>query len=319
MALKTENILSAKDALSVRRQICSEKMQKRRSQVLSVAPEIEDMEYQITSLGASFTMANLAKNTQQAEKFKQQIVLMQNKIKALLCEKGFPSDYLDPIYVCQICKDKGFVDGKMCSCLKNEIVKQRQQSLTALSPAPNNTFEEFSLEYYSAEYTDGICPREHMTNILNYCKNFAENFRPGTKSIFMCGASGLGKTHLSCAIANVCIKNGFVVMYASSQSLFEQIEANKQDLQGFLEDILSCDLFILDDLGTEYLTPHSLSVLYNIINTRMIENKSCIFSTNIISQKNLTAKYGEKITSRILGSSKTLFFIGSDVRIQKNK
>ena len=33
--------------------------------------------------------------------------------------------------------------------------------------------------------------------------------------------------------------------------------------------LLSCDLLILDDLGTEFLTPFVLSVLNNIVNSRI--------------------------------------------------
>ena len=130
----------------------------------------------------------------------------------------------------------------------------------------------------------------------------------------MLGSSGLGKTHLSCAIADECLKKGFVVMYASSQSLFEQIEQNKHNVHGILNDIMSCDLFILDDLGTEYLTYYGQSILYNIINTRMINGSPCIYTSNLTSDKDLQKKYGEKIASRLMGNCDRLYFYGKDIR-----
>lgn len=190
--------------------------------------------------------------------------------------------------------------------------------LTSLSPAPKTTFDQFSLDYYpDATDEHGINPRRQMQQIFSYCRKYADGFNPGRRSILMLGNSGLGKTHLSCAIADVCVKNGFVVMYASSQSMFEQFENNRYDTQNILNDIIGCDLFILDDLGTEYLTAHGLSVLYNIINTRMLNGTPCIFSTNLTSQKALTAKYGEKIVSRLLGSCDTLYFVGEDIRFKR--
>ena len=42
----------------------------------------------------------------------------------------------------------------------------------------------------------------------------------------------------------------------------------------------SCDLMILDDLGTEMITPMSLSALYTLINTRLVNGRKMIISTN---------------------------------------
>ncbi len=315
MAVNTENISLANDTLARRRQQNSTTLLRRQAEVFALVPEIEEIGYEITSLGAKYTMATLAKNAEKAAEIKAEMETLQQKQKALLLQNSFAADYLEPVYTCSECQDKGFVKGKICTCLKQEIIKQRQNMLTALSPAPKTTFEGFSLEYYS-DKTDanGDNPREIMQHIFSYCKKYAEKFSKNRKSVLMLGSSGLGKTHLSCAIADVCLKNGFVVMYASSQSLFEQIEQNKHNVHNMLNDIMNCDLFILDDLGTEYLTYYGQSILYNIINTRMINGAPCIYTSNLTSEKDFLKKYGEKITSRLMGSCDTLVFAGSDIR-----
>ena len=318
MAINTENVANANDTLARRRQINTTIQLRRQEEVYSRVPEIEELGYHITSLGVDYTMAKLAKKEEKAAEIKQQMVDLDEKRKQLLVQNGFAANWLDPVYTCPLCKDKGFVNGKICSCLKQEIVKQRQNMLTALSPAPNTTFEEFSLEKYCDETDEnGENPRQQMTAVYNHCKMYAEKFHRNRKSLLMLGASGLGKTHLSCAVADVCVKNGFVVMYASSQSLFEQIERNRHNVQDILNDIISCDLFILDDLGTEYLTPYGQSILYNIINTRNLNNNPCIFSSNLTEDKDFLRKYGEKITSRLLGSCDVLEFAGEDLRFKK--
>ncbi|MBQ7815979.1 MAG: ATP-binding protein [Oscillospiraceae bacterium] len=317
MAVNTENISNANDTLARRRQANTSLMMRRQQEVYAKVPRIEDIGYEITSLGVDFTMAKLAKNEEQAARIKQQMYLLEKTRKDLLVQNGFAADYLNPVYTCHKCKDKGFVDGKICSCLKQEIVKQRQNMLTALSPVPKTTFEQFSLDYYSEQPDEfGLTPREQMAEIFDYCKEYAYDFHKERQSILMLGRSGLGKTHLSCAIADVCIKNGFVVMYASSQSLFEQIEKDRHDVQGMLDDIIGCDLFILDDLGTEYLTPYGQSVLYNIINTRFLNNTPCIFTSNLVEEDDLYRKYGEKITSRLLGNCDVMEFFGEDIRLK---
>ncbi len=320
MASNTQTVSKANDTLAKRRQTNNALLELHKQNVYKKLPNIDNIAYEINSLGAEYTMAMLAKNNQYAKEIKQRMYDLEQKRRDLLLENGFPADYLDPIYTCPICKDKGFVNGKICACLKKEIIKQRQNMLTCLSPAPKCTFEQFSLDFYpDTADQNNINPRQQMSKILSYCKRYAETFGASRRSILMLGSSGLGKTHLSCSIADKCIQNGFVVMYASSQSMFEQFENSRYDVQDIVNDIISCDLFILDDLGTEYITAHGLSILYNIVNSRMLSNAPCIFSTNLTSQKALTAKYGEKIVSRILGSCDTLYFVGEDIRFKKKE
>ncbi|MEG2081868.1 MAG: ATP-binding protein [Oscillospiraceae bacterium] len=315
MITSPASVTGAADTLNKRRQITAVQLMKRQQQVYKLVPEIEELGFEITSLGASYAMANLAKHPEKALEIKAQMNTLEQRKKQLLKDNLFDEDYLEQGYFCKICRDKGFVNGKVCVCMQQEIARQQQNSLSSLSPAPDTSFEDFSLNYYP-DVTDenGNNPRRQMSQVLAYCKDFANGFSRNRKSVLMCGTSGLGKTHLSCAIAKECMAKGFIVMYASSQSLFNQIDKLRPNDNGIVNDILSCDLFILDDLGTEYMTPYCLSVLYNIINSRMIKGLCCIYSTNLTNQKALTAKYGDKITSRLVGSCDTLYFLGNDIR-----
>ena len=177
MAINTENVANANDTLARRRQINTTIQLRRQEEVYSRVPEIEELGYEITSLGVDYTMARLAKSDEKASEIKQQMVALDSKRKQLLTENGFAENWLDPIYTCPLCRDKGFVDGRICTCLKQEIVKQRQNMLTALSPAPHTTFESFSLDKYPNRTDhDGINPREQMTAIFSYCRKYAEKF-----------------------------------------------------------------------------------------------------------------------------------------------
>ena len=98
---------------------------------------------------------------------------------------------------------------------------------------------------------------------------------------------------------------------------FEVFDCYTED--DILTDILDCELFILDDLGAETLSSYSLGIMYNIVNTRMIQNRPTIYTTNIASQNELSKRYGEKISSRILGTCVFLNFFGKDIRLIKSK
>ena len=287
-------------------------------------PLVSQLTDEITNMGASLTLAILNKNKAEADRLRKEMDNLDIQRATLLKENGFSPKDLEMEYFCPICKDTGFINGRTCQCLKEEITRQRQKFLTVLSPAPQADFAGFNLNMYSKsamEISKGtmIVPYNHMKRIYDYCVNYAENFSVRNKSILMLGNAGLGKTHLACSIANVVMGQGYTVMYSSSQSLFSKIEQSRYTDEDVISDILNCDLFILDDLGAESLTNYSLSVLYNIVNTRMITGKPCIYTSNITSQSSLQKKYGEKISSRLLGSCDTFVFVGEDIRILKNR
>ena len=54
-----------------------------------------------------------------------------------------------------------------------------------------------------------------MKSVYQYCKDYAENFTPDSNGLFMYGKTGLGKTHLSLAIANEVIIEGKAQILAS--------------------------------------------------------------------------------------------------------
>ena len=241
----------------------------------------------------------------------------QRKIRSLLVENGYPEDYLDTPYTCPECGDSGFVNGYACSCRKYLLSELNVRDLEAVSPARNCRFDNFSLGYYSdisdAQY--GVSPREKMEDILEYCKAYAADFDMNSNSVYMCGATGLGKTHLSLAIANVAARKGYSVVYYSAQNLLSDIEREKfSGARPHTESkALGCDLLIIDDLGSEFSTQFTVSQIYNILNDRINRSKPVIISTNL-SPEELEKKYTQRITSRIIGNYTPLFFMGSDIR-----
>ncbi|MBR3620621.1 MAG: ATP-binding protein [Clostridia bacterium] len=241
----------------------------------------------------------------------------QRKIRSLLVENGYPEDYLDTPYTCPECGDSGFVNGYACSCRKELLSELNVRDLEAVSPARNCRFDNFSLGYYSdisdAQY--GVSPREKMEDILEYCKAYAADFDMNSNSVYMCGAPGLGKTHLSLAIANVAARKGYSVVYYSAQNLLSDIEREKfSGARPHTESkALGCDLLIIDDLGSEFSTQFTVSQIYNILNDRINRSKPVIISTNL-SPEELEKKYTQRITSRIIGNYTPLFFMGSDIR-----
>ena len=319
-----ESYNNAYSVLENRRLAMRAKYFAKQDEINKKVPMVAEITDEINHLGASYTLAVLGKNKAEADKLRREMDKLDDERTRLLKENGFSKKDLEMEYFCPVCKDTGFINGRTCQCMKEEITRQRQKFLTLLSPAPQADFESFNLDMYpktAVEISNGtmIVPYTQMKRIYEYCQAYAHNFSTDNKSLLMLGSAGLGKTHLACAIANQVMKDGYTVMYSSSQSLFSKIEQARFTDEDVISDILDCDLFILDDLGAESMTNYSLSVLYNIVNTRMISKKPCIYTSNLTTQAALQKRYGEKISSRLLGTCDTFFFVGNDIRIMKNR
>jgi len=163
-----------------------------------------------------------------------------------------------------------------------------------------------------------------MKFILKTVRQYAKDFTTDkARNMLFLGPTGLGKTHLSTSLAKVIIDRGYDVVYESAQNIFSDFEYDRFK-SGYSEDrsggraskYLECDLLIIDDLGTELSNQFTISCLYNIINTRINREQSTIISSNM-TQNDLRERYADRITSRLLGEFKVLFFMGEDIRAQK--
>ena len=258
------------------------------------------------------------------ERMKEQSLRLQEEYREIILKNGYPRDYLEVHYQCSQCSDTGYIDGKMCSCLKTLLRQKAYDKLNNSSPLSLSDFKSFSLEYYSRtpDETKTVSPYSRMEKILAFCREYAFNFPNGSNSLLLQGGPGLGKTHLSLAIAKTVIAKGYGVIYVSAPDILSTLEKEKfgrlrDEAVNETERILKeCDLLILDDLGTEFNTPFTSACIYNIVNTRMMTKKPTIISTNL-SLTQLQKLYSMRMVSRIIGETTRLEFIGSDIR-QKN-
>lgn len=248
----------------------------------------------------------------------------QQELNALLKRNNLPDDYLEIKYFCPVCNDTGFNESKLCECHIKLLKELAFEEAGRRSPLKFCRFEDFSLDYYPDKKIDdlGISGREIMKRNLAFCKEYASSFDINSPSVFMQGETGLGKTHLSLAIAGEVISKGYNVLYNSAQNIFNELQKErfgKSDSNGAFEAmLLECDLLVIDDLGAEFFTQFTNAALYNILNTRINMALPTIISTNL-SLKDIENQYSKKISSRIIGEYTQLYFIGNDIRQLKSE
>jgi DNA replication protein DnaC len=311
---------AAEKILRKRRKTAEDDAENRKNEFYKSCPRASEIEHKLASTAVSTAKAVLKGGDMagQLQKLKEENLGLQHEYSRLLAEHGLGT--LEPHYKCEICHDTGYVDGKMCSCMKELLRSESYRRLNALTSLSLSTFESFSLKYYSEEpRKDRPCDRDIMRNTFRYCASYAQKFGLDSPNLIMTGGTGLGKTHLSLAIANEAIKKGFGVVYASMGSLTAKLENEhfgRESGSSAMDSTRECDLLILDDLGTEFRTSFSSSAIYSIVNTRLMLKKPTIISTNL-SIKEMIAYYSERFASRIIGSYRRIVFVGRDIRQQK--
>ncbi len=296
-----------------RRTLALEEAERRCREVWDKNPEIEKLDRELSDTGIKiFKTAMLPDGEREAEleRLGRETLAMQEKRRILLQKLALPENYTKPEFVCDKCSDTGFVGYRMCDCLKTWRQGQRARMSGLGKYLDRQTFEKFSLDYYPAD-----C-RDNMKTILNICLDFAESFDgvSGENLLFV-GGTGLGKTHLSGAIAHKVLEKGFSVAYDSAQSILASFERDRfsQSEKKASDKYFDADLLIIDDLGTEIKGPSSMSYFYTLVNTRLVSSKSTVISTNL-DFSSLNRQYEDRFISRLLGEYQVCLFKGEDIR-----
>lgn len=325
MSLNEKYYAAAHFQLDKRREYNKALEENRRNEVLKKLPEYGQLESRLALTASKIAPAILSHRenvTELIEELRRDNLNIQKNMRELLVAGGFPADYLDPIYTCPVCGDKGCADGKWCGCFMKLVYAAAAKDMNAQAAMSLSKFVDFDLNLYP----DSPCPdnpavsqKAAMTEVFTYCFKFAENFDGSESGILMMGATGLGKTHLSLAIANRVIEKGNSVIYGSVPELLRTLN-NEQfgRADGDTMSLLTgCDLLVLDDLGAENCSDYNLSQIYEIINARINRRLPMIVSTNF-SIRELPERYSDRICSRLFSMYKMLFY-GTDNRLKINQ
>ena len=301
---------------------------RRREQVFARRPRLRQIEQELGQTMSRIISGALRRGTDPRpaiETLRDENLSLQREKREILQELGLPEDYLEEKPACALCGDTGYRGGEVCLCLRRYYAREQQKELSRMLDLGSQSFDTFSLEWYSDRARDGgVSPQENMKAVYDVCAEYAYQFGKKPGNLLLFGAPGLGKTHLSAAIAREVSGKGYSVVYDTAAHVFEQFETQKfsreedEETSADVERVLQCDLLILDDLGTEMTTAFVQSALYRIVNTRLMEKKSTILNTNLTPGE-LARRYSPQIASRIEGEYQILPFLGEDIRKLKRR
>lgn len=301
----------------------------RAAEAARAIPELIDIREEMASVTASRVRKLLyedktGKPEAASDPCVERIRALSGKKRELLVRHGFPADWLDPVYDCPDCQDTGYIGQDKCHCFIDRIrdLLYDQSNLKTILDREN--FNNFRTDYYPDHLPgEEKSPRKNIEQVLrssfDFIRSFDQNPPPVRHNLLIYGSAGTGKSFLSHCIADALLKQGRSVLYLSAYRLFEILAdltfgRNNPD-SGKSSLIFSCDLLIIDDLGTEMTNSFVNSSLFTCLNERLQARRATIINTNL-SLEQINRTYSERIFSRLMEAYIPLYILGDDIRLK---
>jgi len=308
--------------------------ERRQASLYAALPRVQVIDRELAGLGLKLVRASMGagstdtlRGTQETLRSTQE-ALLQEKSRLLTAE-GIPDDYLTDVYRCNLCGDTGFTARDSaapveCNCLKQRLIDAFYALSNLNDVLARENFASFKSSLFSQTVSEneGISPRDNMKLMRKVAEKFAKDFTPGAGNLLFYGKTGLGKTFLCHCIAKMVLDAGFTVLYITAPRLFKIVQAQQFNRErdaatdSRLDAVQDADLLVLDDLGAEYSTIVTDSMLFDVVNQRLLDGRSTVISTNLTADE-MEEQYTERIVSRIKGYYRMLKFFGEDIRVKK--
>lgn len=233
------------------------------------------------------------------------------KLKEISNNLGFKLSDFKPNYSCKKCSDTGLVDEAYCDCFYQKLNKAIINNL-GINVDNSHTFENANFEIFDVP--------EDSKRIYKTVKDWCENLNTTKyKTVLISGDIGVGKTYLVDCVCNNLTKKNVIVNYFTAFELSDLFLKYRLTFgeSSSLEGVLSCDVLIVDDLGSEPNFKNNEEYFYLLFNERMVKNKFTVITTNF-SPTQIMDRYGERTFSRLFNkaSSLSIKINNKDLRIK---
>jgi len=308
------------------RQAAQRKQAARREELYKRSPRLAAIDHRLSETGLLLAKAVLrgAAGLEVVAEQRAETEALQAEREAVLIALGVGVSYLNDVYTCPHCEDTGFIARERCNCLKQRLVGKYYELSSLGSVLGKENFDTFDIKLYAEEEDPktGTSPRANMRIVWEKCLRFVREFDTEFDNFLMFGSTGLGKTFLCNCIAKDVMENGHTVLYTTAAQLFQMVEKARfrrdddEMQEEYIEMVMEVDLLIIDDLGTEFSTMLTNAELFRFMNTRLLNSKHTIISTNLLPS-NFEELYSDRVTSRLFGNYTMLRFFGEDIRLKK--
>ena len=171
--------------------------------------------------------------------------------------------------------------------------------------------------------TDGVnaCDESSYKRLAGIRKTIVDFVTRG-KNLFICGRSGNGKTSWAVRLLHTYFHYKAPGNYERLQGMFISVgdllirlkDFNSPVTKEYRDNISKVPLVVWDDICLTGISQYDYTQLYTMINNRMLAGLSNVFTTNITDKEKLEEIFGERLVSRIYGSSEIIELKGGDMR-----
>ena len=301
-------------------------LEERREHIYSEIPRIKEIDDRIAHESIKRAKLAISGDRSALDGIDVDNARLKGQKEALLLQHGYPADYLLPHYECSLCGDRGITNGRQCECFKRALTELIYNDSNLSAVLSRENFDNFNYGLFSDFKEDkdpvtSLTPRENIRNAVMTARDFIAHFDTSFENLLIYGNTGVGKTFLCSCIAKELLDAYRSVVYYSAYRFFnilEQLKFHHENSEGNSDiidagELTSCDLLILDDLGTELTNSFTVSELYYVLNERSLKSRSTIISTNL-SLSDLNHRYTERIFSRLNKDYTFIKILGKDIR-----
>lgn len=305
-----------------RRLRAEEEAADKKKSVSRSAPQLAELDEEIASLSVRRAKQCISGEADSLGDLDLEIARISAKKRELLRGLGLTPEDLLPAYNCPDCRDTGYVGAFKCHCLRQAEADYLYARSNLRRTLEQENFDTFSFDFYPADLIDpdsGMSALRLARSAAANCRSMIDRFDHSPESLFFSGNTGTGKTFLTNCVAKELLDRGYSVIYFSAFQFFEILSGHLFGRETAADDydaVFSCDLLIIDDLGTEVTNSVTVSQFFYCMNERILRRKPMIISTNL-SLREIAGRYSERISSRITESFIPIRLYGKDIRIQK--
>ena len=153
MGYNQENYRRIREEYSRKYLQVQEAASKRREEIHAILPEIQEIDALLSDMGLRIMQAALQNENYEAAlaQLEAESVALEQRRAEILVQNGFSADYTAPQYECKTCGDTGYVDYKMCDCMRKKLILAGYASSGIGTLMQTQSFENFSLDYYKSD------------------------------------------------------------------------------------------------------------------------------------------------------------------------